>query len=279
MSFFKKLNWQVSDAALLRQVKKLTGKDWSTDHDYVKRLRNRLLDLQNWRCVYCQAPISSDENGFRELEHILPKKASPNYSLPNATSNEAKHRRNTGGYSSFTYEPKNLAISCKQCNTNKGTYDPLRNRSRAPKYYPRPSAFEWFHPYWDEYARHIKINTRDWTYSKVTDEGDKVITVCKLDKADTLARKFSIRAQVRTRHAKPAGLGAALYSVATSVIAKEFGKKQAVDSLVDNFLLSEAEARQLFALWIARIKKDTAAVHAQASAALAVVRERLKRRK
>ncbi|WP_157381509.1 hypothetical protein [Methylophilus sp. 5] len=131
----------------------------------------------------------SDENGIRELDHILPKNPSKTRTQNKRVSSAYKDRRHTNGYSAFTYEPLNLVITCKQCNTYKGLFDPLRNRHLPIQSYPiSADAFDSIHPHFHRYSQHINI-FQGWIYEGVTSQGKFLIGCCKLDEAEVLARR------------------------------------------------------------------------------------------
>ena len=199
MTWFEKIRWQRADSVLLASVRGLLG-DWSTDHQAIQMLRGRLLELQGWRCAYCQAPIEADANGHRELDHVLPKGPSHRCSKTRGMSNAEIDRRSTLGYSNFTYEPANLAVCCKQCNNLKGNYDGLLNRAqpRPLAVYPIRGQIRWVHPQLHSYSQHIEVN-EDFVYIALTDEGSCVISVCRLDRVEVLQSKFLAKAISRSQ--------------------------------------------------------------------------------
>ena len=243
MTRFRKIAFGLKDDDLLKEVRKCTG-EWSTGLDAIKNLRDRLLDLQNHRCVYCQAPIEAEEVGYRELEHILPKNKSSRCTDKSGTSNDAKKRRATLGYPEFTFEPLNLAVSCKQCNTYKGMHDSLadRRQARPLKIYPQAHELIWFHPHFDRYATHITIND-DFGFTGVTDGGRAVINECRLDVAEVLERKFYARAYARARHA--GSVKQKIDALASGVELLHFSKAHASKSLAETCSISRNEAREL----------------------------------
>lgn len=200
MTRFKRIVFTAEDAGLLRDVQNCVGK-WSTQLDPIKKLRTRLIELQNHRCVYCQGPIESEESGYREMEHILPKAASRNCSQRKGKSNDADKRRSTLGYPEFQFHPTNIAVSCKACNTRKGMHDALRNRNQARPLgaYPTAADLIWFHPQYDSYDQHITIDG-EFVFTGYTDGGRAVIVECGLDQSVVLEQKFLARAVSRAAH-------------------------------------------------------------------------------
>ncbi|WP_321956330.1 hypothetical protein [Paraburkholderia bannensis] len=90
------------------------------------------------------------------------------------------------------YEPENLVIACKLCNSSKGSFDSLAERSVTPVDYPdRSDAFEWVHPYFDLYDQHIRL-VAGHLYAAVrgSTKGKAVIRACGLDDAEGLRKRL-----------------------------------------------------------------------------------------
>lgn len=119
-----------------------TGKNRKT----VQRLKNYIKselrkEFKN-TCYFCKEKVH-ESNSYFEIEHILTK-----------TQDE---------YINFTFNPKNFALCCKECNNLKGVTDVLSNSARKPKYvykfdeYPFTSdQFDIIYPYLDNYDQHIE---------------------------------------------------------------------------------------------------------------------------
>lgn len=243
MSRFSTIKFTRSDSALLKEVRALTG-TWSTDLVAIALLRKRLRELQNHRCVYCQAPIEADESGYRELEHILPKNKSNGCTYENGTSNDDKKRRSTLGYPEFTFEPLNLAISCKQCNNYKGMHDPLRDRTQCRPLGKFPSAQNliWFHPHTENYSKHITIDD-DFGFTGETPGGRAIIKECRLSDPEVIDRKFQERARVRAAQAD--SFRKKVDALASGIELKHFSKTHAVQSLAYGCTISINDARDI----------------------------------
>lgn len=168
-----------------------TGLDW-TDASHANNkqlLKDLLFDAQNSKCAYCRRSIK-EELGHVEIDHILPKaqRGKP----VRWSSNNRGHRRSTAGYPAFVFHPHNLILTCKSCNTKKGSYDPRLDRSVAAseEYVFDEMYYEWIHPYIHVYSQHIAL-LKGMIYQVVNGsaKGDAVITVCKLDKIAAVERK------------------------------------------------------------------------------------------
>lgn len=176
-------------------------------HDRAKQLlRKELMDAQKGRCGYCRRPIKN-ETGHCEIDHILPKAQSKE--TKKSTSNLRSDRRQTRGYPEFTFNLWNLLLTCKKCNTNKGSYDCRRDRSLPPAsakvYNLDPCEFEWVHPYLHKYSEHINIKG-NIVYEAVncSPNGEAVIQECKLDEisaAEVAAREDRLKSNAKVTRA------------------------------------------------------------------------------
>lgn len=252
MSLFEKITWTANDKRTLHsKVRKCKG-DWGTDKPEIVELRDRLLVLQCYRCAYCQYPITADMVGYRELDHILPKEGNAKHSDLKKDSENEKDRYATHGYPDFKFEPINIVLICKPCNSSKGTYDSLINRAvvRKQKTYPLANQFSCFHPHYHKYGAHIQIN-ENFIYSYSTDEGRVLLKICGLMKVQNLEKKFAPAARKITLPGKD------LYKVITNLAIqledRNFGLSHAVNALMANRKLTDVEAKDLIAKSLACI--------------------------
>ena len=132
------------------------GDDWRKKcFDSIKKnIRTHLRNKQDNVCCYCRrsfefGPLTVD------IEHIVHKDEHPG----------------------FGFFPYNLALSCRRCNSIKGTKEVLINSKQ--KTYPKASdAFQIVHPYYDNYSNHI---TKDGVvYVSKSDKGSWTIKACGL---------------------------------------------------------------------------------------------------
>lgn len=150
------------------------GNDWehSSFGWFKKRLHRSLRSRQKDLCCYCRRALRFDK-GPVEIEHIVDK-----------GSNNAE-------YGAYTFTIKNLALSCKDCNNNKGVKAVLRSAIPQPADYPRSAKqFLWVHPHMHRYSDHLTIH-RGWVYEACNQspEGQAVITKCKLTLLEDKERK------------------------------------------------------------------------------------------
>lgn len=150
------------------------GNNWEhSSFDWFKRrLHKSLRHQQKDLCCYCRRPLRFDK-GPVEIEHIIDK-----------GSNNAE-------YGAYTFVIKNLALSCKDCNNNKGVKAVLRTSIPQPAAYPRTAQqFLWVHPHMHRYSDHLTIH-QGWVYEANNQslEGQAVITKCKLALLENKERK------------------------------------------------------------------------------------------
>jgi 5-methylcytosine-specific restriction endonuclease McrA len=253
------LRWNKSDEELLARVRVLqvSKTTWSTSHQEIIDFRERLLKLQKNRCAYCQATIESTANGFVELDHILPK--APNGKDADRMNSEIfEDRLVTPGYAQFMYEPQNLVVTCRACNTSKNSFDPLILRKNSIKEYPDEnnvgSVIQWFHPHFHEYEKHI-TRTPDWTFEHESPEGDFTIRACKLHIPEQLTKRFQARADANLEHSPSVRI--AIVGLATSILQSKYGIEQGVRALVKRCKLNESVARNLINAFIELVRSGT----------------------
>lgn len=273
MTTFSKITWSIADEKLKTQVRSLKGRHWGTRHAPVVALRKRLLTLQGWRCAYCKSHIDMDRRGHRELDHVLPKKATDNCDLVAAASSSAKHRWQTAGYPQFAYEPHNLVIACPECNGYKGSYDSRARRSTSAVRYPGPNGFAWMHPQFHPYSS--SIICRNWNYfAKAGSYGDVVIEVCRLNDPEVLERKFAQRARVKVKRFNR--LHTAVLSLATEVISGAISSVNAVAAVRAKWDLRAADAKELIECGVELAKDFTESNFVRLKEALAVACTRIR---
>lgn len=138
-------------------------KDW--DKPVFARIKAHIIEhlrqQQENECCYCKRKLGFDIKDV-DIEHIIPK----------------------SDYEKFTFEPKNLALSCPGCNTKKGDQKVLRRRNVTN--YPRTSNnLTIIHAHYDRYCDHIDIRDRV-IYVPKTDKGCETIKLCKLYRMQTV---------------------------------------------------------------------------------------------
>ncbi|WP_418991468.1 HNH endonuclease [Alistipes sp.] len=136
--------------------------DWDKSvFDRIKaHIIRHLRQQQENECCYCKRQLGFDIKEV-DIEHIIPK---------------SKYER-------FTFEPKNLALSCPGCNTKKGDRNVLRSKVTN---YPRTgSNLTIIHAHYDLYSDHIEI-LNQVIYIPKTDKGCETIKLCELYRLKTV---------------------------------------------------------------------------------------------
>jgi uncharacterized protein (TIGR02646 family) len=140
-------------------------KDWDKDlfSDLKSNIRKTLRPEQDNKCCYCKKELGHDIKEV-DIEHIIPK----------AT------------YPKFTFEPKNLALSCPACNTIKGDKPVL---SKTIKIHPNHSINHTIiHAHYDDYYEHILIHD-GCIFEALSKKGSHTITVCELFRLKLVEQK------------------------------------------------------------------------------------------
>jgi len=193
-------------------AEKLAGLTWDSQKTVAKKfkqgLKIALRDAQVGLCCYCRRQLHDD--GDVDFEHFVDKDCYPKY----------------------TYEIKNLALSCGTCNTNKnGRFKSLR--SRLKKRYAHfgpwfpvtptikrsvfPSApfpiaeadFRWVSPHFHEYSQHITL-TGPMVFRGISAQGRRTIRGCKLN--DLSKVEFRVFKE-RCKRFSNGGLSDALFDI------------------------------------------------------------------
>lgn len=122
-------------------------------------IKEHYLKAQDYTCVYCKQRIVVEHLGVWDAEHIMPKDNSPQ----------------------FMFEPRNLCISCKDCNISKSnksvTSKALEKRKRFPD---NPDDYLFCHPHFHKYDQHIRIVEVAGFYLPLTERGIALVEICGL---------------------------------------------------------------------------------------------------
>ncbi|MDR9837640.1 HNH endonuclease [Herbaspirillum huttiense] len=251
MNQFDRLAWKNKDKKTIDDVRALShALGWSTDHPEIVAFRDRMIELQEYSCAYCRSPIENNTNGYRDLDHIVPK-AGRGKNRTRMKSNEVKDRKVTIGYPHFMYEPMNLALACKLCNVAKGNFDPYVDRAKPiSHHYPVEADFLseicWYNPHFHAYHDHI-AKTPDCNFIPKTKEGHYTVSACKLDNLVQKGKLFQARAAARVGRAR--NLEEALNQLSSDVQAGIYASDHAIKELEKVLGGVAARAKSLFTLW------------------------------
>ncbi len=139
--------------------------DWSKGvFDSIKaNVTAHLRPQQNNTCCYCKYPLGFDIKQV-DIEHIIPKSE----------------------YEQFTFETRNLALSCPGCNTKKSIKSVLKNS--IVKYPSNGNNVVIIHAHYDDYSNHIDI-INDCVFVAKSSKGSETITFCELFRLRTAEQK------------------------------------------------------------------------------------------
>ena len=170
----------------------LSGLTWSSGTNQVSSfkvgIKKALRKSQFARCCFCRRLMYHDY--ATHIEHFVDK----------------------GGYPAYTFEIRNLALSCGTCNTNKNGYfstwakrfskrymirgipynaycHVLKNQILGNVNFPTSSAeFRWVNPYVHNYSEHIEIK-KGWFFHGKTPEGKRTIRGVKLNDVGVVEKR------------------------------------------------------------------------------------------
>jgi len=135
------------------------GEDWSKgDFDPIRKsIKLHYRKEQNYTCPYCKVKNPVTHGMAWDIEHIIPKDKKP----------------------LFMFEPKNLCVSCKDCNGAKGNKEVLVN-SRRKTFPSKSSDYKIVHPHLDDYEKHIDAVCPGDLYRPLSEKGEFTIVTCRL---------------------------------------------------------------------------------------------------
>ncbi|MDC9582789.1 HNH endonuclease [Xenorhabdus sp. PR6a] len=137
------------------------GRNWGDDDlEVVRReIKDFYIREQKHTCAYCKQEIRSNNGRHWDIEHII--------------SRESVHE--------FMFEPKNLCVSCPECNQRKGPNKVTHSKARKK---PPLNSLDYFivHPHLDNYEDHIEpVKIGEFYFSK-SEKGEKTISICGLNR-------------------------------------------------------------------------------------------------
>lgn len=134
----------------------------ATRKAFRKEVRDYYRNEQEFICPYCGRLREEFHGGQWDIDHIIPKSSHPQY----------------------LYTPKNLAVTCKDCNTHKSKTNTLASSLEQDENYPENAdSFIIVHPHFDNYEEHITLlkDSKGRSYHEViTDKGRETFEICHL---------------------------------------------------------------------------------------------------
>lgn len=139
-----------------------SASDWSKEEfaSIKKTIKDHYLKEQNFTCCFCKQRIKTKHNRAWDSEHIVSR-----FSYPD-----------------FMFEPKNLCITCIDCNKEKSTKPVLAAPIKTRSYPTRSTAYTIVHPHFDQYDDHIVVLVAGELYRWKTKKGRKTINTYGLDR-------------------------------------------------------------------------------------------------
>lgn len=148
-------------------------------------VKSALKIAQNGKCCYCESKYTEGA-----VEHFRPK----------GQSIQGKGQEiNYPGYYWLAYDWSNLLFICGDCNTNKGTYFPLKNPLQRAKNHFEPISAEiplLIHPALDDPSKHITFHQE--AVVGLTEEGETTIIFMDLKREDLLDNRIKIYTFLQT---------------------------------------------------------------------------------
>lgn len=138
-----------------------SSNSWSDDD--ISLLRNKIksfyINKQNNQCPYCKQKYSSNNHRIWDVEHIIPRILAKN----------------------FMFDPKNLCVSCIDCNMEKTNKKVTKSvaQNRLPK---RSDQYLIVHPHFDNYEDYILVVEVGMYYITLKEKGRKTIEICGLNR-------------------------------------------------------------------------------------------------
>lgn len=163
----KKEDEQVISKVLEKELSVNLWKDKRLDA-LKENIRDYLREKQKGRCAFCRMKLH-EENATAEVEHVV----------------------NKGSRLDWMFLPQNMVLSCKLCNSSKGTKKALKDMTLRD--YPDDGEeFLFVNPYYDRYSEHIEIKN-DILYMGITDKGKYTVKECHLNRPNlTIARAENV---------------------------------------------------------------------------------------
>jgi len=136
----KKVEYVGLNKELVDSYDKTNHKIWNSTEGQIvevrKFVRDHYLQEQGYRCAYCRIEKKEGHGMSWDVEHVLSKSLFP----------------------LFLFEPLNLVVACKECNTAKDDTNVLvKPKQRLTAYPSDKDSYTIVHPHLDTYSDHFEI--------------------------------------------------------------------------------------------------------------------------
>ncbi|WP_175883719.1 HNH endonuclease [Burkholderia sp. BCC0044] len=137
----KKIEYTGKVAKFVQKYDGINHEIWNSTEKEIqevrKEIREHYLGEQSYRCAYCRIEKKEKHGMVWDVEHILPKSL----------------------YPKFVFEPENLCLACKECNTPKDDCDVLNGEAAKRSAFPNKSGdYRIVHPHYDIYSDHFEVS-------------------------------------------------------------------------------------------------------------------------
>lgn len=148
----------VNEFNLLKDKESVSWSDEKYSH-VRKTIKDHYLKEQDYTCCFCRQRIVVKSNRAWDAEHIISKSTHPN----------------------FMFEPKNLCITCPDCNNEKRDGQVLDREDRV-RFPMNSNAYKIVHPHFDSYDEHLDVIVVGKLYRIKTFKGRYTYRIYGLDR-------------------------------------------------------------------------------------------------
>lgn len=148
----------VNGFSILKDRESVSWSDEKYSH-VRKTIKDHYLKEQDYTCFFCRQRIVVNSNRAWDAEHIISKSTHPN----------------------FMFEPKNLCITCPDCNNEKRDARVLDRESRV-RFPMNSAAYKIVHPHFDNYGEHLDVIVVGKLYRMKTLKGRYTYRIYGLDR-------------------------------------------------------------------------------------------------
>lgn len=134
-----------------------------------KSIKDHYLSEQDFTCFFCRQQIRVANNRAWDTEHLLARTTYPN----------------------FMFEPRNLCVTCPDCNNEKSSKNILSSSKPRKKFPEKSNAYRIAHPHIDNYFEHIRPLIKGLLYMYLTDKGRATIRIYGLDRFQKISGRSS----------------------------------------------------------------------------------------
>lgn len=142
---------------------------WSSENfiSIRKFIKDHYLQQQDYTCCFCKQKIKVSHNRAWDTEHLISRSS----------------------YPSFMFEPKNLCVTCIECNTEKTDLSILTATKKISRFPKKSNQYKIAHPHFDIYEDHIEVIVAGQFYRFKSQKGKFTIRAYGLDRFLDIANR------------------------------------------------------------------------------------------